>query len=188
MPRTRHSHTCARRSRLAPLLPGTISLALLGRQYWRNAPRYPDGYPTIPYCRAGHGAGIPPGGEVTDHDQGHVDDRPIDGVDQTDLLLGRSDTARRDALLTFVGPDLLAVRWKQFRMRASDGRDRSRNLPSCRRRWLFPTPPGIAGCRTSGVASGVPRAPAGGTVAKPTHSRQKKASTPRRGQFQGFTR
>jgi arylsulfatase len=32
------------------------------------------------------------------------DDRPIDGVDQTNLLLGASATGRRDALLTFVGP------------------------------------------------------------------------------------
>ena len=43
------------------------------------------------------------------------DDRPIDGVDQTDLLLGRNDTGRREHLLTFVGPDLVAARWKQFR-------------------------------------------------------------------------
>ena len=48
------------------------------------------------------------------------DDRPIDGVDQTDLLLGASDTGRRDALLTFVGPDLVAVRWKQFRTYFAD--------------------------------------------------------------------
>jgi arylsulfatase A-like enzyme len=48
------------------------------------------------------------------------DDRPIDGVDQTDLLLGTSDTGRRDALLTFVGPDLVAVRWKQFRTYFAD--------------------------------------------------------------------
>jgi hypothetical protein len=32
------------------------------------------------------------------------DDRPIDGIDPTDLLLGRSGAGRRDALLTFVGP------------------------------------------------------------------------------------
>ena len=43
------------------------------------------------------------------------DDRPIDGVDQTDLLLGRNDTGGRDHLLTFVGSDLVAARWKQFR-------------------------------------------------------------------------
>ena len=47
-------------------------------------------------------------------------DRPIDGIDQTDLLLGRSETGRRDTLLSFVGPDLLAVRWKQFRTYFAD--------------------------------------------------------------------
>jgi arylsulfatase A-like enzyme len=47
-------------------------------------------------------------------------DRPIDGVDQTDLLLGTSDAARRNSLLTFVGPDLVAVRWKQFRAYFAD--------------------------------------------------------------------
>jgi arylsulfatase A-like enzyme len=48
------------------------------------------------------------------------DDRPIDGVDQTDLLLGASGTGRRDALLTFIGPDLVAVRWRQFRTYFAD--------------------------------------------------------------------
>ena len=33
-------------------------------------------------------------------------DRPIDGVDQTDVLLGKSETGKRDSLLSFVGPDL----------------------------------------------------------------------------------
>src|SRR5260221_5284100 len=47
-------------------------------------------------------------------------DRPIDGVDQTDLLLGTSDGGRRDTLLTFVGPDLVAARWKQFRAYFAD--------------------------------------------------------------------
>jgi arylsulfatase len=47
-------------------------------------------------------------------------DRPIDGVDQTDLLLGTRDAGRRNALLTFVGPDLVAVRWKQFRTYFAD--------------------------------------------------------------------
>ena len=62
------------------------------------------------------------------------DDRPIDGVDQTDLLLGRSDTGRRDALLTFVGPDLLAVRWKQFRTYFAD-------VAPARSGWSGATPP-----------------------------------------------
>ncbi|MEJ0076650.1 MAG: arylsulfatase [Alphaproteobacteria bacterium] len=43
------------------------------------------------------------------------DDRPIDGVDQSALLLGASDTGAREHLLTFVGSDLVAARWKQFR-------------------------------------------------------------------------
>jgi arylsulfatase A-like enzyme len=48
------------------------------------------------------------------------DDRPIDGVDQSDFLLGASDSGRRDHLLTFVGPDLVAARWKQFRAYFAD--------------------------------------------------------------------
>lgn len=43
-------------------------------------------------------------------------DRPIDGIDQSDVLLGRSPTGHRDELLTFIGPDLVAVRWKQWRV------------------------------------------------------------------------
>jgi arylsulfatase A-like enzyme len=48
------------------------------------------------------------------------DDRPIDGVDQSDLLLGSNDSGRREHLLTFVGPDLVAARWKQFRAYFAD--------------------------------------------------------------------
>jgi arylsulfatase len=47
-------------------------------------------------------------------------DRPIDGVDQTDVLFGTSETGNRDSLLTFVGADLMAVRWKQWRMYFTD--------------------------------------------------------------------
>lgn len=48
------------------------------------------------------------------------DDRPIDGVDQSDLLLGSSTTGKREHLLTFVGPNLMAARWKQFRAYFAD--------------------------------------------------------------------
>ncbi len=44
------------------------------------------------------------------------DDRPIDGVDQTDLLFGKSREGARESLLTFVGSELVAARWKQWRM------------------------------------------------------------------------
>jgi len=43
-------------------------------------------------------------------------DRPIDGVDQADVLLGKSEAGNRGALLSFIGADMVAVRWKQWRM------------------------------------------------------------------------
>lgn len=47
-------------------------------------------------------------------------DRPIDGVDQTDVLLGKSREGARESLLTFIGAHLVAVRWKQWRMYLTD--------------------------------------------------------------------
>jgi arylsulfatase len=47
-------------------------------------------------------------------------DRPIDGVDQTDVLFGKSKTGNRDSLLTFIGADLVAARWKQWRVYFTD--------------------------------------------------------------------
>ncbi len=47
-------------------------------------------------------------------------DRPIDGVDQTDVLLGTSEMGHRESLLSFIGADLVAVRWKQWRMYFTD--------------------------------------------------------------------
>ena len=47
-------------------------------------------------------------------------DRAIDGVDQTDVLFGKSAVGNRESLLTFVGPDIVAVRWKQWRVYLKD--------------------------------------------------------------------
>jgi arylsulfatase len=47
-------------------------------------------------------------------------DRPIDGVDQTDVLLGKSEVGNRESLLSFVGADLVAARWKQWRVYFTD--------------------------------------------------------------------
>jgi arylsulfatase len=47
-------------------------------------------------------------------------DRPIDGVDQTDVLFGKSKIGNRDSLLTFIGADLVAARWKQWRFYFTD--------------------------------------------------------------------
>ena len=43
-------------------------------------------------------------------------DRPIDGVDQTAVLLGKTEQGARETLLTFIGPDLVAARWNQWRL------------------------------------------------------------------------
>jgi arylsulfatase len=47
-------------------------------------------------------------------------DRPIDGVDQIDVLLGNSATGRRESLLSFIGGELVAARWKQWRIYFTD--------------------------------------------------------------------
>jgi arylsulfatase A-like enzyme len=43
-------------------------------------------------------------------------DRPIDGVNQIDALTGKSVMGNREALLSFIGPDLVACRWHQWRI------------------------------------------------------------------------
>jgi len=47
-------------------------------------------------------------------------DRPIDGVDQSDVLFGKSTLGHRDSLLSFIGPELVAVRVKQWRVYLTD--------------------------------------------------------------------
>ena len=47
-------------------------------------------------------------------------DRPIDGVDQTDVLTGASVTGHRESLLSSIGAYLVAVRWKQWRLYFTD--------------------------------------------------------------------
>ena len=44
------------------------------------------------------------------------DDRAIDGVDQSGLILGTSDQPARDSVLFFHDNTLLAVKWKQFKI------------------------------------------------------------------------
>lgn len=42
-------------------------------------------------------------------------DRPIDGMDQTDYLLGKQEGSNREHLITFLGGRLAAVRWRAWR-------------------------------------------------------------------------
>lgn len=43
-------------------------------------------------------------------------DRPYDGFDQGDFLLGKQDKSNREHLLTFIGDRLVAARWRNFRI------------------------------------------------------------------------
>ena len=47
-------------------------------------------------------------------------DRAIDGVDQIDVLLGSTPIGHRESLLSFIGADLVAARWKQWRIYFTD--------------------------------------------------------------------
>ena len=43
-------------------------------------------------------------------------DRPIDGVDQSAFISGKQPNSNRESLITFVGDEIAAVRWRQFRL------------------------------------------------------------------------
>jgi arylsulfatase len=43
-------------------------------------------------------------------------DRPIDGVDQGAFLTGKQEKSNRESLLTFIGEEVAAVRWRQYRI------------------------------------------------------------------------
>jgi arylsulfatase len=43
-------------------------------------------------------------------------DRPIDGVDQSAFFTGKQPHSNRDSLITFIGDEIVAVRWKQYRI------------------------------------------------------------------------
>jgi arylsulfatase len=43
-------------------------------------------------------------------------DRPIDGVDQTNFLLGKSDTSNREGFPVFVADRLEAIKWRNWKV------------------------------------------------------------------------
>ena len=50
-------------------------------------------------------------------------DRPIDGVDQSDFLLGKQDKSNRDHIIYYVGDDLFAVKWRSFKVHMKTAED-----------------------------------------------------------------
>ena len=43
-------------------------------------------------------------------------DRPIDGVDQSSFLLGKQAKSNREHVVTFVGDDVFAVKWRDLKV------------------------------------------------------------------------
>lgn len=43
-------------------------------------------------------------------------DRPIDGVDQSAFITGKQEKSNRESLITFIGDEVGAVRWRQYRI------------------------------------------------------------------------
>jgi arylsulfatase len=62
------------------------------------------------------------------------DDRVIDGMDQTPLLLGESDRSAREGVLFFSGRTLLAAKWRRFKVFFT-GDDPAPRDRSWRRLW-----------------------------------------------------
>ena len=40
----------------------------------------------------------------------------MDGVDQSAFFMGKQEKSNRESLLTFLGEDIAAVRWRQYRL------------------------------------------------------------------------
>jgi arylsulfatase len=62
------------------------------------------------------------------------DDRVIDGVDQTGILFGETESSARESVLVFSGRTLLAVKWRRFKIFLT-GDDPSPRDRSWRRLW-----------------------------------------------------
>jgi arylsulfatase len=43
-------------------------------------------------------------------------DRPMDGINQADFLLGKQDKSNREYFITFVGDDLFAIKWRNMKI------------------------------------------------------------------------
>lgn len=43
-------------------------------------------------------------------------DRPIDGIDQSDFILGKTDKSKRDYVITYVGDEVFAVKWRNMKI------------------------------------------------------------------------
>ena len=69
-------------------------------------------------------------------------DRPIDGVDQSAFFTRQAGKSNRESLITCIGEEIVAVRWRDFRIYPKQF------VPSAGN----PSMPGLAGYRIEGTA------------------------------------
>ena len=43
-------------------------------------------------------------------------DRPIDGINQADFLLGKQEKSNREHIIYYVGEDIFSVKWRSFKI------------------------------------------------------------------------
>ena len=67
-------------------------------------------------------------------------DRPIDGVEQSAFFTGKQATSNREGLITFIGEEIVAVRWRQYRLYPKEFISTTGN----------PAMTGLTGCRAEG--------------------------------------
>ncbi len=67
-------------------------------------------------------------------------DRPIDGIDQSEFFFGKQKSSNREAFLTFIGNEVVAVRWREFRIYPQPFMSTPGN----------PSSPGLGGVRLEG--------------------------------------
>jgi hypothetical protein len=68
-------------------------------------------------------------------------DRPIDGVDQSAFFLGKQEKSNRESLITCIGEEIVAVRWRAYRIYPKQFIASAGN----------PSMPGLAGYRMEGA-------------------------------------
>lgn len=50
-------------------------------------------------------------------------DRPIDGMDVSEFLTGKTDTSPREHVVVFIGDDLFAIKWRSFKIHLKTAED-----------------------------------------------------------------
>lgn len=61
-------------------------------------------------------------------------DRPIDGVDQSDFMIGKKETSNREHIACYIGDDVFSFKWRNFKIHMQTAED----LFAPVQRYIFP--------------------------------------------------